>query len=1349
MSRIIRLFGLLLFPALLGSKVAAQCEGFNFTVSNDGLCPPLITFSSTGIPNSDWCSLIRWTIIPPSGPTITYWGCSYFATLDYGMYNVTMQVFLPSGEVCTITRMIPIFPTDLELEPESAPSICTPSNDPITFCIPACQACPECCTWIVSNQNPVVGGGCINVTPNTLGCKNLTVRYTPPNTGCIIERTFDCIVNVYPPCPATFANTSLDFCPGQPMTVNFTASENCGQQTIVDYGWTIQGGSPGGGSGGTISSTFPGPGTYAITLRITTAAGCTYENTRNITVNVSTPSQPQIAWVTPPPAKCCSGDVFPIRIVQPLPLPAVGQWVWEGLDNTGNPIGPGISHSPPSDTAYYRCRNGQLTFRLLHIVGQCTTYSNWLSADGITPTVDMSAPIVDRALCSSPHTSTFTLSQIQPGCTYTAFIIQRMSPFDYPYGNPPNDTAGVVQLAPGQTQFNFTFNSYPDYYDIHILVCCEGCCVKRQFNAYVVEAQPCPNFVINNTTVCTGECANIQSRVSLCPDNAPAGIPFLYEYYYYQRNVDFFPPNPPQGPGTRFSSDENPCFSTQEPGVYYIRQRVANLDLAFCPRDTFIGTAITVNGLRATATPMYRRGCLDPTWSDTITINVNSVPAQINNYVWSYEPNDGSVSFQALASTGNQHKWTATFSQKGVYKISVELTNSAGCRTTLDLGEFYSGIRAVMTVPDKLPCKGVPFCITGSSQINAPDPTANAFAWEVVPPIPPHNIFGTPNEMCFNFPEAGTYRVRFTVGFTPPYANYLCTHDTFVDIQVTEADGTLIVPDDEQSCDAYVAISVIAPEAVGYRYVFTDLDTSFVLPSPVALYTLQHQFSNFGCQPVEVHIVDINGCRKTMRDTVCLRGPRAELNFCPKRSCTDYRVYFENRSYLFNTIRINFGDTVIELTDAFIGMQEYAPPSVQAECGLFPDYTNYQSWYRDLRYSELAKTNPWQNAENPFQQDSFYAFTIQALAYNVEICPRAAEFYDTLYIFREAIPAFSFDDTPRCLPTTLEFKNLTRYAVDYEWDVDADGTVEGFTRQFRYEVSPERSGQTISIRLRAKNANNCWAETTMTYTPLVTPIARFDVPRHNCLGEPTIFENRTQNSGSATYFWDFGDGNTSTSPEPVHVYQNRGTYTIKLVVRDQNGCVDSTVRYDYVSVSQPVADFILNDDPNLPLPLRLYYPGDTRLKFTDKSAFADSIVWEIEAKQYGEIVVNEREFEREYVYDDTLNPIRLIAYDAQGCTSVVEKGPIYIIGLQIHIPNIFSPNDDGANDVFRIVYNGPKKYSLKIFDRWGMQVSNEITDYKVGWNGKDRNGNPCTDGVYYYIFKLDEMVLTGEITLVR
>ncbi|MCS7086633.1 MAG: hypothetical protein NZ534_11245, partial [Bacteroidia bacterium] len=223
------LCGAALALSLCQTKAAAQCAGFNFTVSNEGLCPPLIIFTATGITNSDLCLNVMWRIVTPDGTVINHIGCEYFETLEFGSYNVSLQIYLPTGEVCTINRIVPIYPATLNLEPESIPGICTPSNTPTTFCIEACEQCPQCCTWIVSNESPVQGAGCVGVAPSTVGCRNLKVRYQPPNTGCLIERTFDCIVKVYPPCPTTFTNSGLDFCPGEPITVNFNANTNCGE----------------------------------------------------------------------------------------------------------------------------------------------------------------------------------------------------------------------------------------------------------------------------------------------------------------------------------------------------------------------------------------------------------------------------------------------------------------------------------------------------------------------------------------------------------------------------------------------------------------------------------------------------------------------------------------------------------------------------------------------------------------------------------------------------------------------------------------------------------------------------------------------------------------------------------------------------------------------------------------------------------------------------------------------------------------------------------------------------------------------------------------------------------------
>ncbi|MEI6123092.1 MAG: Ig-like domain-containing protein [Bacteroidota bacterium] len=66
----------------------------------------------------------------------------------------------------------------------------------------------------------------------------------------------------------------------------------------------------------------------------------------------------------------------------------------------------------------------------------------------------------------------------------------------------------------------------------------------------------------------------------------------------------------------------------------------------------------------------------------------------------------------------------------------------------------------------------------------------------------------------------------------------------------------------------------------------------------------------------------------------------------------------------------------------------------------------------------------------------------------------------------------------------------------------------------------------------------------------------------------------------------------------------------------------------------------------------------------------------------------------------------------------------------IYIPNIFSPNGDGNNDVVFVHGEGVKSLSFQIFDRWGEKVF-ETTDIKVGWDGTIR-GKDAAEAVYAY-----------------
>ncbi len=95
----------------------------------------------------------------------------------------------------------------------------------------------------------------------------------------------------------------------------------------------------------------------------------------------------------------------------------------------------------------------------------------------------------------------------------------------------------------------------------------------------------------------------------------------------------------------------------------------------------------------------------------------------------------------------------------------------------------------------------------------------------------------------------------------------------------------------------------------------------------------------------------------------------------------------------------------------------------------------------------------------------------------------------------------------------------------------------------------------------------------------------------------------------------------------------------------------------------------------------------------------------------------------------------VIGTNANGCpdTAMVK---ISVDASCIHaLPNIFSPNEDGNNDEFKIYGRGFQLYYLSIYDRWGNRVL-EIDDINTGWNGKvNNNGEQLNNGVYVYIIK--------------
>ena len=85
--------------------------------------------------------------------------------------------------------------------------------------------------------------------------------------------------------------------------------------------------------------------------------------------------------------------------------------------------------------------------------------------------------------------------------------------------------------------------------------------------------------------------------------------------------------------------------------------------------------------------------------------------------------------------------------------------------------------------------------------------------------------------------------------------------------------------------------------------------------------------------------------------------------------------------------------------------------------------------------------------------------------------------------------------------------------------------------------------------------------------------------------------------------------------------------------------------------------------------------------------------------------------------------------------------------------NIFSPNNDGVNDVisFYIDPEVPAVGDITIFDRWGNAVFRKSTSEDLTWDGLTTSGSPMSVGVYVWLFNSDDGTITqsGDITLIR
>ncbi len=104
--------------------------------------------------------------------------------------------------------------------------------------------------------------------------------------------------------------------------------------------------------------------------------------------------------------------------------------------------------------------------------------------------------------------------------------------------------------------------------------------------------------------------------------------------------------------------------------------------------------------------------------------------------------------------------------------------------------------------------------------------------------------------------------------------------------------------------------------------------------------------------------------------------------------------------------------------------------------------------------------------------------------------------------------------------------------------------------------------------------------------------------------------------------------------------------------------------------------------------------------------------------------------------------VKLYAYEGL-CVDSIEKCVEVIPQARLIIPNVFTPNADGKNDIFTLDASGMGEISISIFDRWGLKMFETTANGNIKWDGKNKGGATVTDGTYFYM--LNATGLDGEV----
>ena len=308
----------------------------------------------------------------------------------------------------------------------------------------------------------------------------------------------------------------------------------------------------------------------------------------------------------------------------------------------------------------------------------------------------------------------------------------------------------------------------------------------------------------------------------------------------------------------------------------------------------------------------------------------------------------------------------------------------------------------------------------------------------------------------------------------------------------------------------------------------------------------KHNYDSAGTYTVKLTVSDTGACTRTYQlgNAIIIDRPNVGFTGDTTRGCTSLTVNFDNSTNGTYNWYWDFGD----------GNYSYRryPTHTYSKTGL---YTVTMSAEKNGCSASITKKN------------------------YIQIEKPAAN--------------FTFTQNTSCFPITVSFKDSSHRARSWVWNFGDKDTSHSQNPTHIFTKAP--AGDVI---LDISDSNGCTARVTKPVIHFLS--AKFAAKNTaGCVPWTSAFIDSSVDATS--WYWSFGDGDTSHSQNPKHLYKNAGKYDITLVVSHDGACSDTMSKAQYMSAYKPISDFYTNDKASC---------APSYVTFRDTSVDASAWVWD-------------------------------------------------------------------------------------------------------------------------------------------